>query len=80
MRPMDNASVLTRRSGDRDGAIAGEIDGENMARTYRHELAGWPAFTWDVKTLAPLLSAVRLRQGLLLGKVRGYGFTSRLQR
>jgi len=48
-----------------------------MARTYIHELAGWPTFTWDPKTLAPLLSGVRLRQGLLLGKMRGYGFTSR---
>jgi Fic family protein len=48
-----------------------------MARTYIHELIGWPAFTWDAKTLAPLLSGVRLRQGLLLGKMRGYGFTSR---
>jgi Fic family protein len=48
-----------------------------MARTYIHELAGWPTFTWDSKILAPLLSGVRLRQGLLLGKMRGYGFTSR---
>ena len=48
-----------------------------MARTYIHELIGWPAFTWDARTLAPLLSEVRLRQGLLLGKMRGYGFTSR---
>lgn len=48
-----------------------------MARTYIHELLGWPTFTWDSRTLAPLLSGVRLRQGLLLGKMRGYGFTSR---
>ncbi len=48
-----------------------------MARKYIHELIGWPAFTWDARTLAPLLSGVRLRQGLLLGKMRGYGFTSR---
>src|SRR5258707_13026134 len=47
-----------------------------MARKYIHELAGWPGFTWDSKTLAPLLSGVRLRQGLLLGKMRGYGFAS----
>ena len=46
-----------------------------MARKYIHELAGWPAFTWDAKTLAPLLSGVRLHQGLLLGKMRGYGLT-----
>jgi Fic family protein len=48
-----------------------------MARTYLHELVGWPRFTWDSKTLVPLLSGVRLRQGLLLGKMRGYGFSSR---
>ena len=48
-----------------------------MAKKYIHELLGWPTFTWDAKTLAPLLSRVRLHQGLLLGKMRGYGFTSR---
>jgi Fic family protein len=47
-----------------------------MARTYIHELVGWPEFTWHSKTLAPLLSAVRLHQGLLLGKMQGYGFAS----
>ena len=47
-----------------------------MARKYIHELPDWPGFTWDSKTLAPLLSGVRLRQGLLLGKMRGYGFAS----
>jgi Fic family protein len=47
-----------------------------MARTYIHERADWPKFTWDSKGLAPLLSGVRLRQGLLLGKMRGYGFKS----
>jgi Fic family protein len=47
-----------------------------MARKYIHELVGWPEFIWDSKTLAPLLSEVRLHQGLLLGKMRGYGFAS----
>jgi Fic family protein len=47
-----------------------------MARTYIHECADWPRFTWDSKVLAPLLSAVRLRQGLLLGKMRSYGLAS----
>jgi Fic family protein len=47
-----------------------------MARKYFHELVGWPEFTWDSKTLAALLSGVRLQQGLLLGKMRGYGFAS----
>jgi len=54
----------------------GEIAGENMARKYIHELIDWPKFTWNSTTLAPLLSGVRLRQGLLLGKMRGYGFAS----
>ena len=48
-----------------------------MARIYIHELTEWPKFTWDSKSIAPLLSDVRLRQGLLLGKMRGYGFASR---
>jgi Fic family protein len=47
-----------------------------MARTYIYELHDWPGFTWDSKTLAPLLSDVRLRQGLLVGKMRGYGLAS----
>jgi Fic family protein len=48
-----------------------------MAKKYIHELRDWPRFTWDSKTLAPLLSEVRLRQGLLVGKMRGYGLASR---
>jgi Fic family protein len=48
-----------------------------MAKKYIHELRGWPGFTWDSKGLAPLLSEVRLRQGLLVGKMRGFGLASR---
>jgi Fic family protein len=47
-----------------------------MARTYIHELAEWPRFTWDSGAIAPLLSEVRLRQGLLLGRMKSYGFAS----
>lgn len=47
-----------------------------MARTYIHELADWPRFTWDSGAIAPLLSEVRLRQGLLLGRMKSYGFAS----
>jgi Fic family protein len=47
-----------------------------MARTYIHELADWPRFTWDSGAIAPLLSEVRLRQGLLLGRMNSYGFAS----
>jgi Fic family protein len=48
-----------------------------MARTYIHERASWPSFTWDSKSFAPLLSRVRLRQGLLLGKMQSYGLVPR---
>jgi Fic family protein len=48
-----------------------------MAKKYIHELRDWPRFTWASKALAPLLSEVRLRQGLLVGKMRGYGLASR---
>ena len=45
-----------------------------VARTYIHELADWPKFSWDSGAIAPLLSEVRLRQGLLLGRMKSYGF------
>jgi hypothetical protein len=47
-----------------------------MARKYIHELSDWPHFTWDSKALSALLSGVRLRQGLLVGKMQGFGLTS----
>ena len=47
-----------------------------MARTYVHELGDWPRFTSDSRVIAPLLSEVRLRQGLLLGRMKSYGFAS----
>lgn len=47
-----------------------------MARTYIHELGDWPRFSWDSGATAPLLSDVRLRQGLLLGRMKSYGFAS----
>jgi Fic family protein len=48
-----------------------------VARKYIHELADWPRFRWDSKALPPLVSGVRLRQGLLLGKMQSYGLASR---
>jgi Fic family protein len=48
-----------------------------MARQYIYELRDWPRFTWDSKALAPLLSGVRLRQGLLVGKMRDHGLATR---
>lgn len=48
-----------------------------MTRKYIHELADWPRFTWNREVLAPLLSEVRLHQGLLVGRMLSYGFSSR---
>src|ERR1700747_2378730 len=48
-----------------------------MARIYIHERMDWPKFWCEDKGLDPLLSGVRLRQGLLLGKMQSYGFASR---
>jgi Fic family protein len=42
---------------------------------YIHQRAEWPLFTWDAG-VAALLSAVRLHQGALLGKMRSYGLSS----
>ncbi|MGB9430659.1 MAG: Fic family protein [Candidatus Acidiferrum sp.] len=47
-----------------------------MATTHIHELPEWPRFTWDSGAIAPLLSEVRLRQGLLLGRMKSYGLAS----
>ena len=41
---------------------------------YIYEQPGWPAFYWDEKKIAPLLSAVRHRQGRILGKMEALGF------
>jgi Fic family protein len=45
--------------------------------TYVHERAGWPEFTWDGVALAPLLTAVRHKQGRLLGRMEATGFELR---
>ncbi|MGY6568642.1 MAG: Fic family protein [Salinarimonas sp.] len=42
-----------------------------------HELADWPAFTWDHKVLTEPLAAVRHRQGRLVGRMEGLGFDLR---
>jgi Fic family protein len=54
-----------------------ENNGEIMTVTYIHKLTDWPTFTWNAKTVAGPLSEARLHQGLLLGKLKGYGFSSR---
>lgn len=45
--------------------------------TYIHQLPKWPEFTWDSALLAPLLAAVRHKQGRLLGRMEGLGFDER---
>ncbi|MFN3634362.1 MAG: Fic family protein [Rhizobium rhizophilum] len=46
---------------------------------YIHEHPNWPAFTWDVERVAPVLAAVRHRQGRLLGRMEGLGFALRAE-
>jgi Fic family protein len=41
---------------------------------YIHQLPQWPQFTWDEKTLLPILGKVRYLQGKLFGKMEGIGF------
>ncbi len=43
-------------------------------KIYIHEQAGWPEFGWDVEALAPALTAVRHKQGRLLGRMEALGF------
>ena len=45
-----------------------------MAR-FIHELPDWPKFTWKQERLAGLLASVRYRQGRLLGRMEGLGFS-----
>ena len=42
---------------------------------YIHQLSKWPKFTWNNNSLAELLANVRHRQGRLLGKMEGLGFS-----
>lgn len=44
-------------------------------KTYIYEQPGWPRLRWDDKKLVSLLSEVRHRQGRILGKMEGLGFT-----
>ena len=45
--------------------------------TYIHELVDWPRFRWDQKALSQKLAAVRHRQGRLIGRMEGLGFSLR---
>jgi len=44
---------------------------------YIHELKDWPKFRWNQDKLAPLLAAVRHRQGRLIGRMESLGFQLR---
>src|SRR5438067_1120995 len=45
--------------------------------SYIHELSDWPNFLWDDKQLAEQLASVRHRQGRLVGRMEGLGFSLR---
>jgi Fic family protein len=44
---------------------------------YIHELPHWPSLRWDQSRLAERLAAVRHRQGRLIGRMEGLGFSLR---
>ena len=44
---------------------------------YIHKRPDWPKYHWDQEKLAPRLAAVRHRQGRLIGRMEGLGFTLR---
>ena len=44
---------------------------------YIHERPDWPKFRWDQKALAAQLTAVRHRQGRLIGRMEALGFSFR---
>ena len=44
---------------------------------YIHQRPDWPKFHWDQKALAKPLAAVRHRQGRLIGRMEGLGFSLR---
>jgi Fic family protein len=47
--------------------------------TYIHEKPDWPEFKWDSDKLSPKLSALRYRQGQLLGRMQSLGFDLRTE-
>lgn len=44
---------------------------------YYHERPEWPHYSWDSKALADQLASVRHRQGRLIGRMEGLGFSLR---
>lgn len=45
--------------------------------TFYHEQPEWPQYSWDSKALADKLASVRHRQGRLIGRMEGLGFSLR---
>lgn len=45
--------------------------------SYIHKVSGWPQLIWDAAKLASLLAEVRHRQGWLIGRMEGLGFSLR---
>ena len=45
--------------------------------SYIHERPDWPKYHWDQHKLAPILAAVRHRQGRLIGRMEAIGFPLR---
>ena len=56
-------------------ALIPVINAEIM--NYIHEHSGWPELVWDAARLTPLLAKVRHRQGRLIGRMEGLGFSLR---
>ena len=46
---------------------------------YIHELPDWPQFRWDAAALSGKLAEVRHKQGRLLGRMEGLGFSLRAE-
>lgn len=48
-------------------------------RTYIHQRTGWPGFRWDHERISARLVDVRHRQGRLIGRMEGLGFSLRAE-
>ena len=47
--------------------------------SYIHDLPDWPAFRWDSERISQLLVEIRHRQGRLIGRMEGLGFSLRTE-
>ena len=46
--------------------------------TYIWQRPQWPHFTWDAEQLAKPLAEVRMKQGVLIGRITTLGFDTEL--